>query len=1068
MSSYPVESFLRRYRMSITIAARRFVSATLALLFPLLLCLTVRAQQPFTLAPGVAAEAEDFTIERGWQPIRNGEGNYAADIIGFSHTSGERLLFADAKDAAASAYKDITVPVAGPFRLWVRYEYMPFTETRFKVSVEQNGKTVAEKVMGTRDSLRTCPWSDGTQLMKQYDPPWGNEGITEEPLDIPALAAGPVRLRLLAVDQPQITGVTANRNIDVLYLTSDVKDEWRQQAKYKAWYGILYAIVDTLGARYEVQYTNRGDKPMSFTVGHAYNRIPWGMADPSADAKDLTPGAASAWLPLNAQDTSHSSMARFTPSVAQPFTVAVRPVGSAQPEATVQSTGEWAGIYLPPYPGKGEKASSVTDEQQHIIAALKASPAPGKTPTLPLCYGGCLLFNEDDAYARNYAQIFNLLGMRNTGFPTGALKKNLEAVGLGPTKSVLAMEYRLPPTEANIAKYKDSLTKSGALPYLRTFDYGDEISFGEWFGYLTEEKRTALNNPKLTVEEMTLPLWQAWLKTHRKGYKPADYWRMSWGKLDLTKLRPDASAEAAAEKPRLYIDSVRFYEDVSIQFVAERAKAVRAALGQDVLTGCNWSGYPYYYPSSEQFIKWFRGGAADYGKHSEYFWQLGQVTPMVNGYFSEHFRAGTRFNPKAIIRQYTMPHSPGNTDGDFRRTAFTHLAHGCKGLDFFGIGMNETFTENYIDHRDTERYVAVRDITHSMGLVEDILETSQVVPSKVALLVSESTEKWDHAKVGNDHLSPALPRDFRQDRLTYHQERVGLYTALTFAGQSPDIVVEEDLLNPKVMNGYKVLFVVGDSLPVETTKALDAWVRTGGTIIATAGAGRYGMYREPNPKLQALLGISIRKVEEKDTFIRTSQELPFLKPITLVVGKGWQFPALAVEERITPVKGAQVLATFADDKSPAMLQRAVGKGKVFYLAALPGLAYLWTGLTNPIWVPDRADGVHREVTNYDVNAAKVMAMPLAAAGVQPQIITPGYIDTRLIRGNGAFILPIANYNKPDDQPITFTIRPPAGTGTPDAAVSAFCGKVPVKVENGAWIITLPKLGYGDMVRINVK
>jgi hypothetical protein len=1036
---------------------------------------SVSAQQPFTLAPAVVAEAEDFTVERGWKAIKIGEGNYSVDIIGFSHTSGERFLHAGAKDTTASAYLDIRVPQAGPYRLWARYEYMPFTEARFKMIVEQNGKVVAEKVMGGKENPRTCPWSDGTKLESQYDPPWGNEGLTEEPLDIPMLDAGPARLRVLGVAQPEIPGVTANRNLDVFYLTTDMKDEWRRHAPYNAWYGILPAIIDTMGARYEVQFTNRGDKPMNFTTGHVYNRSPWGASDLSAGTSTLAPGATSTWLPMKKQDTSHSSMARFTPSVAQPFTVAVRPVGSTQVEETVVSSGVWAGIFLPPYPGKGEQASSVTTEQEHIIAALKAAPAPGRVPTLPLCYGGVIYYGEDSAYGRNYAQIFSLLGMRNTGFPVdnpehhSTPKTNLAAFGLGPTKSVIAMEYRLPPTDANIARYKDAFTKSGALPYLRTFDYGDEISFGEWFGLLTEEKRAELKNPKLTVEEMTLPLWQAWLKSHRKGFKPADYWRAEWGKLDLTQLRPDASAEAAAEKPRLYVDSISFYEDASIQFVAQRAKAVRDALGQDVLTGCNWSGYPYYYPHSAMYVKWFREGAADYGKHSEYFWQLGQVTPMVNGYFSEHFRAGTRFNPKARIRQYTMPHAPGNTSASFRRTAFTHIAHGCKGLDFFGIGMNETFTENYIDHRAADRYIDLRDITHSLALVEDILEESQVVPSQVALLVSESTEKWDHAKIGNDHLTPAKARDFRQDRLTYHQERVGIYTALTFAGNAPDIVVDDDLLNAKLMKDYKVLFLVGDSLPIEATRPLEVWVKAGGVLFATAGAGRYGRYREPNPKLQALLGIKSRKLEEKDTFIRTSQELPFLKPLGTVDNRDGQFPALAINERITPARGAAKLAAFGDG-APAVIQRNLGKGRIIYVAALPGLAYLYTGLTTPqIWVPDRGPGAHREVTTYDAHAARLLNLPLAAAGVQPRVTTtPDYLDTRLIRGDGAFILPIANYNKPDDQPVTITIRPPVNSGTLVSVESAFCKQVPAKVANGAWIITLPKLGYGDMLRINVK
>jgi hypothetical protein len=209
-----------------------------------------RAQQMVAqLAPAVAVEAEDFKFESGWKAIREGEGNYAADAIGFSHISGERLLHAAGTDTNASAFLDVSVPVAGAYRLWVRYEYMPFTETRFKVLVEQGGKIVAEKVMGSRDSPKTCPWSDGTKLEPQYDPPWGNEGLTEEPLDIPALAAGPARIRLLTVPQPQIPGVTANRNIDCLYLTSDTQDGWRRQPAYQTWYGILNVFRDTRGAR---------------------------------------------------------------------------------------------------------------------------------------------------------------------------------------------------------------------------------------------------------------------------------------------------------------------------------------------------------------------------------------------------------------------------------------------------------------------------------------------------------------------------------------------------------------------------------------------------------------------------------------------------------------------------------------------------------------------------------------------------------------------------------------------------------------------------------------------------
>lgn len=1033
----------------------------------LLSCATVRAQEPFKLLPAVAIEAEDFTIERGWKPIHMGEGNYAVDMIGFSHCSGERFLHAEATDASASAYILVDVPKSGAYRLWVRYEYMPFTESRFVVSVEQDGETLAEKTMGSKDSLRTTPWSDGTQLVKQYDPPWGNEGLTEEPLDIQSLKAGQIRINIRAVEQPWVEGLTANRNIDLMYLTTDVKDEWRHHAPYNQWYGILNAVRDTLPARYEVQFTNHGSEPMKIATHHVYNRLMWGYDDPTAIIDNLAPGTSSPWLPLKGQDTSHFGMAKFNPSVNQPFTVAVRAAGSVQPEETVESKGDWVGIFLPTYPNKGEKAVNVLTELDRILAALKASPAPGKSPTKPLCYCASVPYGDPaEEYGKKYAQFYSALGMRSIGnIPDELTVARLKAVGIDINKSLQYGAYRFPPTAANIARAKAAVDKANVGPFMRWFDYGDEIPFSDWVGYMVDEAKTKLGNPDLKKEDAVRPMWLEWLKNNRPGYDPADYWRASWGNLDPSQMRPDSSSEAAAEKPRLYVDSTIFYEDSSIAFAAKGVKAVKEALGPDVLCGANYSCYPYYYPQTTMYIKWFRDGAADFGRHSEYFWQMGQVTPILNGYIAEHFRAGMRFNPKAIVKQYTMPHSPGNTDADFRRTAFSHLAHGVKNLDFFGIGMNETFTENHIDHRDTARFVAIRDITHSMGLVEDVLEQSQVVPSDVALLVSESTERWDHSKIARDFVQSS--EEFRKDRLTYHQDRAGIYTALTFAGSSPDIVTEEDVLNPKVLDGYKVIFLVGDCIPSKLVTALDKWVKSGGVVFATTGVGRYGIYHETNPALQRFVGIDSRNMEERDTFMRTSQELPFLKPITSVVGKGWTFPALATKERIVPAKGTQVIATFADDKSPAMIVRALGKGKVFYLAALPGMAYTWTGLTTPkIWLSDRGPGTHRTVTTYDKNAARVIDLPLAAAGVKPRISDIGYIDTRLVSGpKGVFFLPLANYNDQIDHPLTVTVRPPAGAQL-KSVVSAFCGPLKAKSANGVWTITVPKLGYGDMIRIN--
>ena len=182
------------------------------------------AQAPFRLAPAVAVEAEDFHIESGWKVIRNGHGNYMVDMIGFNHISGERLLGIDSKDDTASAFMDVDYPGDGRYRLWVRYEYPAFCETRFRVVVQQDGRNVLDHVMGTKDSLR---YGFGEPIPRRSTiPPWGPEGLFAEVVNVPELKAGKARIYLKGSAQPQTPGVAANRNIDLLYLTRDTADAW--------------------------------------------------------------------------------------------------------------------------------------------------------------------------------------------------------------------------------------------------------------------------------------------------------------------------------------------------------------------------------------------------------------------------------------------------------------------------------------------------------------------------------------------------------------------------------------------------------------------------------------------------------------------------------------------------------------------------------------------------------------------------------------------------------------------------------------------------------------------------
>jgi len=1024
--------------------------------------------QPFRLAPAVAVEAEDFVIESGWKAIRNGQGNYMVDIVGFNHCSGERLLSLPAEARVGKAYLDVTIPVAGTYRLWVRYEYPPFSETRFRIVVEQGGKTLLDRVAGARDNPR---YAFGEQTARpQYDPPWGPEGLVEEGFTVSGLQAGPARLLLLGVEQPQKPGISANRNVDLVYLTSDTADAWRKHyARITNLYPILDAFRDSRGPRWQVRFTNRADKPTTFRVAHSYNRIPWGNSDPATAT--LEPGQSSDWLGLAGQDTAHFSMAQFTASPAGAFDVEIRPV-SGEVVRKLSGPGPHR-LYLPTYPGKGEKPTTPEEAIDNILAHLRQHQPPGKKPTLPLCYGGWMPLGQDSPYGRKYAQLYAALGFRSLhpAHSGPAQLANLKAVGIEPTRSWMVMSYRNPPTRDNIARARQELQRQGLAEQLRYFDYGDEIAFSEWISMLLQEDLAQARAVKSKASEKDIlhARWIAWLKNNRPKAQLSDYWLPSWGPLVPQQLRPDSSAAAARERPRLYVDSLLFYEDTAIRFAAEGAKAVRAALGEHVLSGPNYSCHPFYYPHSTSYIKWFRGGAADLGRHSEYFWQVGQLGPMINGYIAEHFRSGMRDNPRAVLRQYTMPHSPGNTDLSLLRSALSHLAHGAKELDFFGIGLNETFTENHIDHRDVSRYRTLRDITHLVGFVEDALPVARAVPSGVALLISESTERWDYAGIATDRAGHAhFGPEFRKTRLHFHLERLGIWKALTFAGHSPDLLTEEDIIAGK-FGAARVLYVVGDHWPKQMIAALEKWIQQGGIVLATAAAGQRDEYGEPISDWQRLAGLRSVQTRQQTTFVRPRQELPFLTPLDRVrLPGGETFPVLATHERIEPGEEVTVLARFASDDRPAWTLRTLGKGAIHYVAAHAGMAFLYTAVQPPT-VPDRGPGSHQPPTAWDAVAARLLRTPLEKAGLDTHPAHVGIqpatalLDLRLLEAPTAYLLPIANYGPALNAPVRLTLHP----AQPIARVrSAYHGELPVrKLANGIEV-TLPLLSQGDLLRLD--
>ncbi len=73
------------------------------------------------------------------------------------------------------------------------------------------------------------------------------------------------------------------------------------------------------------------------------------------------------------------------------------------------------------------------------------------------------------------------------------------------------------------------------------------------------------------------------------------------------------------------------------------------------------------------------------------------------------------------------------------------------------------------------------------------------------------------------------------------------------------------------------------------------------------------------------------------------------------------------------------------------------------------------------------------------------------------------MDARLLKAPGGYILPIANYQDKVGQKVTLRIL--IGEKI-RKATSAYHGELPVKDEEGRVVVTIPSLGYGDVLRLD--
>ena len=392
----------------------------------------------------------------------------------------------------------------------------------------------------------------------------------------------------------------------------------------------------------------------------------------------------------------------------------------------------------------------------------------------------------------------------------------------------------------------DKLKADGVADKIRTVSVGDEID---------------LKTPPAEDHDG----FHAWAKA--QGLKPSDV--VPGADNDWSKVRYNSDPGLAKSDPRAYYYARLYAHAYGINALKSQTDKIKKALPH-ADAGANYSPQPTYLGEAHKYVTVFRRGGLTMPWGEDYAWQIPIGTQQISFLQMDLFRAGNRYNPKQVIHFYVMPHWPGNTVNSWRRMWYGALGHGMKIANLFEFRpVQAAYTENHVSL--PRMYLEVRRSIYELSAFEDIVQDGQIRWGVTALWYSGTGDVWgDYAR----------PSDAGK-RL--------LYAAIRHQQLALDIVDEEDALRG-TLQGYKALYLTDAHVSDAASTAIADWVRRGGHVFATANAGMFNQFDQPNRILRELLGIEQAGVDTPadSRVVLDKRNLPLAKVFDTAT---WQSPA---------------------------------------------------------------------------------------------------------------------------------------------------------------------------------
>lgn len=936
---------------------------------------------------------------KGWKVVHQND-SYASHTYGGAWSTHGGLLGAPATSVDSVATQTLTVATAGQYRVWSKYQAPPYFHYLHQIELRQGGKVVFSHVYGKGGTERL--WSFSGQSDELWWP-WGvDHDAAEAPKSLVQLAAGLVEVRLTAVANGQPAG---DRFIDFVVLTTNPADEYQGFKPFGV--GSPFTLEALAATRLFVRFQNTSAAAAKLAVSRAGHYQPnYGGANAQFPDAAVAPGQWSSWFNLGpfcrlVHDEGLTVSLAGAASI--PLQFARGPAGQDSVGDLQVASGE---VVVVPIDITWNKDAKVKSSRQHaaeVVALAKTwrKANSGKKPQELLFFGA---FGGNEPWVH---ELKHALGY-NTHLPDGFEK----------SPWVGAQNHHFGPDA--IRKFAATVPDKSKQ---RVISFGDEIGLG------------TIN----FKDPANLAKFRAWLKA--RGVTAA-----------TLGMSPDQATLVQQGDPRLVWFSNLFNEEERFGVFRESTAAAREAFGPQVLTGANYS--PHHlalcYGPVFQWVDIFKHNGMSMFWAEDYIFSVPEA-PQAMSWMLAQARCGVKYNGQPI-HMYIMPHAPGQIAPLVHTDTLATIGYGGRHIDSFWVAPEERFTENYVAWGYNDTFRAIHDSIYDTAEAETLANGGKLRPARVAVVIGKATD-FNEARLQLPKAQDPLTSRCRNAPPTLNQilcrkDQQMLYLALLHAQHRVDLITEDDIVERDELKHFNVVYFAGEWVDQRIVPKLDAWVRAGGVLYATAGIGHLNQFGEPEAAMLKLLGLKSATTQKNAIVIRTLLELPLLPPIDTLTLGGGKIAAIGMRQQLVPDQ-AKVLGTWTDG-SAAVTVREHGKGKAFAVGTLAGNSYMKTGVKLQPWPRGGRKQVYNPVST-DPAALQLVRLGVDARPVeQAAIASNPQVEAVVMDHPKGTLVTVLNWSSAPINGLKLQVRIPAA---PSSARSVRQQK-PVPVEFAGGVATL--------------